>query len=84
MTSESYIDADEIYYAYYMKHISGPWTAESRDWLTAQGEEFAPMLAVQRRVARGELSSEAMLPTAHYSKNTTFTNRSCRTTSTTI
>ena len=44
-----------------MKHISGPWTAESRDWLTAQGEEFAPMLAVQRRVARGELSSEAML-----------------------
>lgn len=61
VTSESYIDADEIYYAYYMKHISGPWTAESRDWLTAQGEEFAPMLAVQRRVARGELSSEAML-----------------------
>ena len=45
VTSESYIDADEIYYAYYMKHISGPWTAESRDWLTAQGEEFAPMLA---------------------------------------
>ena len=44
-----------------MKHISGPWTAESRDWLTAQGEEFAPMLAVQRRVARSELSSEAML-----------------------
>ena len=43
VTSESYIDADEIYYAYYMKHISGPWTAESRDWLTAQGEEFAPM-----------------------------------------
>ena len=61
VTSESYIDADEIYYAYYMKHISGPWTAESRDWLTAQGEEFAPMLAVQRRVARGELSNEAML-----------------------
>ena len=61
VTSESYIDADEIYYAYYMKHISGPWTAESRDWLTAQGEEFAPMLAVQRRVARSELSSEAML-----------------------
>ena len=23
VTAESYIDADEIYYAYYMKHISG-------------------------------------------------------------
>ena len=83
MTSESYIDADEIYYAYYMKHISGPWTAESRDWLTAQGEEFAPMLAVQRRVARGELSNEAMLPTAHCSRSTIFTSRSCKTISTT-
>ena len=33
VTAESYIDADEIYYAYYMKHISGPWSEESRDWL---------------------------------------------------
>ena len=31
VTAESYIDADEIYYAYYMKHISGPWSEESRD-----------------------------------------------------
>ena len=33
VTAESYIDADEIYYAYYMKHISGPWSEESRDWI---------------------------------------------------
>jgi len=33
VTAESYIDADEIYYAYYMKHISGPWSEESRDWM---------------------------------------------------
>ena len=61
VTAESYIDADEIYYAYYMKHISGPWSEESRDWLKEQRNEFAPMLEVQKRVNRGELSSEALL-----------------------
>ena len=61
ITSESYLDADEIYYAYYMRHISGPWRAESYNWLTEQGKEFAPMLEVQRRVIGGELSSDALL-----------------------
>ena len=61
ITSESYLDADEIYYAYYMKHISGPWRTESYNWLTEQGKEFAPMLEVQRRVIGGELSSDALL-----------------------
>ena len=61
VTAESYIDADEIYYAYYMKHISGPWRTESYNWLTEQGKEFAPMLEVQRRVIGGELSSDALL-----------------------
>lgn len=61
VTAESYIGPDEIYYAYYMKHTSGPFTQESYDWLEEQGEEFAPMLEVQRKVAAGELSSDAML-----------------------
>ena len=61
VTAESYIGPDEIYYAYYMKHISGPFTQESYDWLEEQGEEFAPMLETQQKVAAGELSSDAML-----------------------
>ena len=61
VTSESYIGAEEIYYAYYMKGASGPFTQASCDWLTQQGEEFAPMLETQRRVAAGELSADAML-----------------------
>ena len=61
MTIESYIDADEIYYAYYMKHISGPFTQEKYDWLTKQGEEFTPMLEAQRRVAEGTWSSEVLM-----------------------
>lgn len=61
MTAESYIGADEIYYAYYMNHISGPFTQESYDWLEEQGEEFEPMLEAQRQVAAGALSSDALL-----------------------
>ena len=60
MTAQSYIDADEIYYAYYMKHISGPWSQESLDWLVEQEEEFAPMLEVRRKVAQGLLSSDTL------------------------
>ena len=61
VTAESHIGADEIYYAYYMKHLSGPFTQESYDWLETQGEEFAPMLEAQQKVAAGELSSDALL-----------------------
>lgn len=60
VAAESYIDADEIYYAYYMRQISGPYTAESRDLLLAAREEFEPMLAAQRAVAEGELPPEAL------------------------
>lgn len=61
VTAESYIGADEIYYAYYMKHISGPFTQENYGWLEEQGEEFKPMLEVQQQVAAGALSSDALL-----------------------
>ena len=61
VSAESYIDADEIYYAYYMKHVSGPYTEESRNWLIAQGEEFKPMLETQRQVAAGNTPAEAMM-----------------------
>ena len=62
VTAESYISADEIYYAYYMKAISGPYTWQTKDWLEQQGEEFAPMLEVQKKVAAGELTADALLP----------------------
>lgn len=58
--SETYLDAEEIYYAHYMKQLSGPWTAQSRDLLVQFGEEFSPMLEAQRKVAAGELSEYAL------------------------
>ena len=60
MTSRSYLDADEIYYAGYMKEISGPFTQSSADWLTGQGEEFAPMLETQKRIQSGKAPPEAL------------------------
>lgn len=59
VTSQSYVDADEIYYAGYMKAISGPFTQRSADWLTRQGEEFAPMLDTQKQIQAGNLPQEA-------------------------
>ena len=61
VTAESYISAEEIYYAWYMKEISGPYTSQTKDWLEQQGEEFAPMLEVQKKIAAGELGADAML-----------------------
>lgn len=84
VTAESYIGPDEIYYAYYMKHTSGPFTQESYDWLEEQGEEFAPMLEVQRKVAAGELSSDAMLRSVRCNKSTVSTAGLSTRTSTTI
>lgn len=41
VTTKSYIDADEIYYSFYMNHICGPFTQKSHDWLEAASEEFS-------------------------------------------
>lgn len=60
VSSESYLDAEEIYYAYYMRQIAGPYTAESRDFLLAAREEFTPLLTAQRAVAEGKLPPEAL------------------------
>ena len=60
MTSQSYISSQEIYYAYYMKELSGPLTQDSVQWFLDQGEEFAPMLETQQQVQNGQLPSEAL------------------------
>ena len=61
ITAESYISADEIYYAYYMRHISGPFTQKSRAWLEEQGEEFGPMLETQQHIASGQTSPDTIV-----------------------
>ena len=58
--SENYLDVDEIYYAYYMKQLSGPWTAENAARMIYFKQEFQPMLQVQQKVSAGELSEYAL------------------------
>ena len=56
--AQSFIDADEIYYQYYMTHISGPYDQEAYQWLQAQNEEFEPIRRLERALQAGEITSE--------------------------
>lgn len=55
-TAQSYIDADEIYYRYYMQNVQGPLTQESADWLAGQSEEFEPIYRLNAALAAGEIA----------------------------
>lgn len=59
VTTESYVDADEIYYQYYMKHVEGPLTRESIEWLNEQNEEFRPIYQLQAALRAGTITPEA-------------------------
>ena len=56
--TESYIDADEIYYQYYMKHVEGPLTHESVDWLSQQQEEFRPIYQLNAALMSKKVTSQ--------------------------
>ena len=58
VTTESYLDADEIYYRYYMQHVEGPLTQKSIDWLTKQNEEFEPIYKLQSAMSAGRVSAQ--------------------------
>lgn len=56
--TQSYINANEIYYRYYMKNISGPYTQQSYDWLMEQNEEFRPIYELKQARNSGKISNE--------------------------
>lgn len=58
-STESYIDAEEIYYAYYMKQLEGPYTQDTYQTLLTMNEEFEPIRQLDRALAAGEISSES-------------------------
>lgn len=59
VTAKSYIDADEIYYKYYMTRLSGPYTQEKYEWLVEEERQFEPIFQLESALRRGEISSEA-------------------------
>ena len=58
-TTESYVDAEEIYYAYYMKQLAGPYTEETYQKLLAMNEEFEPIRQLDRALQSGKITGEA-------------------------
>ena len=59
VTAESYLDAEEIYYAYYMKQLAGPYTEETHQKLLEMNGEFEPIRQLDAALAAGKISSEA-------------------------
>lgn len=58
VTTESYIDADEIYYRYYMKGVEGAPTQEKLDWLKEQNEEFRPIYQLNAALSAGRITAQ--------------------------
>lgn len=54
--TESYIDADEIYYRYHMQNMQGPLRAETLGWLKSESEKFQPLVQLQSALAAGSIS----------------------------
>lgn len=59
VTAESYIDAEEIYYAWYMKQLAGPYTEETYQKLLTMNEEFEPIRQLDQALQSGKITSEA-------------------------
>ena len=59
VTTESYIDAEEIYYAWYMKQLAGPYTEATRQKLLELNEEFEPIRRLDAALAAGEITEES-------------------------
>ncbi len=57
-TSENYIGADEMFYAHYMKEITGKYDEESRDFLIKESEKFAPIYYAQHKLACNSITFE--------------------------
>lgn len=54
--TESYINAEGIYYAHYMKQLEGPYTKETYVTLQTMQKEFKPIFELQSKMQRGEIS----------------------------
>lgn len=56
--TKSFINAEEIYYQYYMTHLSGPYDQAAYQWLLEQDREFDPIRQLDRALAAGEITTE--------------------------
>lgn len=59
VTTESYIDAEEIYYAWYMKQLAGPYTEATHQKLLELNEEFEPIRRLDAALQSGQITEES-------------------------
>lgn len=58
VNTQSYLDAEEIYYTYYMKKLEGPYTEKTYQTLLELNEEFEPIRQLNRDLQAGKISEE--------------------------
>ena len=69
--AENYITAEEMFYSYYMKEITGPYDRDSYEFLNNEKEKFEPIYSARRMLEKGKISSEEynMIMSANYALN---------------
>lgn len=69
--AENYITADEMFYSYYMKQLTGPYDSRAYEFMTREYEKFKPLVRAQERASYGIISQEeySAFVSANYSLN---------------
>lgn len=57
-TAENYITAEEMFYAKYMKEITGPYDEQARDYLTEQSKKFSDIYKANKLLQTGFINSQ--------------------------
>lgn len=70
-TRENYITADEMFYAYYMKAVTGPYDRDAYDFMLESREKFKPIYEAEQLLKNKRISYEEYqnIMGANYSLN---------------
>jgi len=70
-TSENYITAEEMFYAYYMKALTGPYDIDAYNFILSESEKFKPLVDAQKMFQYGAISNEEynVFMSANYALN---------------
>lgn len=56
-TQEEHRTIDEMYYSYYMQHLSGPFDLDAYQWLATEDSRLQPLYDADRAYANGSISA---------------------------
>ncbi len=69
--AENYITAEEMFYSYYMKEITGPYDTKSYEFLKEENEKFEPLYKAKKMLKNKQISQEeySMITSSNYALN---------------